>query len=503
MATKAVDRRGFLQRVAVAAGGTALWPFADVAAGARPTPPPGLSELGPVPDLRDGKVRLHLPSGFEYRSFHDNDGPPITLDDGTVLPGRHDGMAAFRGPDGKVWLIRNHEVNGSAINGAFGPGTPYDSSALGGTTTTLVDGEGNVYDSFTSLNGTQMNCMGGRMPWGSWITCEETINGPDVFDDFTRGVAPPTTYIQNARLTQPHGFIFEVPAGGQSNRQPIRSAGRFAHEAVAYDPVGNVLYLTEDNFGFPSGFYRYMPPNNPMVDGHLADGGSLQMLAVVGTPNANLAAAQPAGATYEVTWVDIPDPFPGADGHFPTADGLPTFTNDEAIRWVGDQGRDQGAAYFSRIEGCVYDDGVVYFCCTQGGGPAETSLGPIGDGYGNGTGQIWAYRTAEQVLELVFESPGVSSLDLPDNVAIRSGRGALVLCEDGPGDNYLRGLTTDGQIFDIALNRLRRNATNVPRFGEEFAGATFSPRGATLYVNIQASDGITFAIWGPWAALGV
>jgi secreted PhoX family phosphatase len=31
----------------------------------------------------------------------------------------------------------------------------------------------------------------------------------------------------------------------------------------------------------------------------------------------------------------------------------------------------------------------------------------------------------------------------------------------------------------------------------EFAGATFSPDGETLFVNIQ-SPGITFAIWGPW-----
>jgi len=34
-----------------------------------------------------------------------------------------------------------------------------------------------------------------------------------------------------------------------------------------------------------------------------------------------------------------------------------------------------------------------------------------------------------------------------------------------------------------------------------FAGSTFSPDGKTLFVNIQASKGISFAIWGPWAAL--
>jgi secreted PhoX family phosphatase len=486
MAMKAVDRRTFLQQVAVATGGAALWPFADVVATAEASPG---NALGPVADLRDNKVRLHLPEGFEYRSFHDTDGPPIVLGDGTVLPGRHDGMAAFPGPQGKVWLVRNHEVNGPAS--AFGPGTPYDARTAGGTTTSLVDGRGNVYEAFTSLNGTQMNCMGGEMPWGSWITCEETVNGPDVGPDFTGA--------SNTSLQRPHGYIFEVPAGGQSNRQPIRSAGRFAHEAVAFDPLGGILYLTEDNFGFPSGFYRYIPPQRLTGPG-IADGGRLQMLAVVGRPNADLAAAQPQGATYRVKWVDIEQP----DVVFPYTPGQPAPTsNNDAINFVGNQGRAQGAAWFSRIEGCVYERGVVYFCCTQGGGPPEASFGPIADGFGNGNGQIWAYRIDAQVLQLVYESPGSGALDLPDNVAVRSRRGALVLCEDGTGDNFLRGLTRDGQIFDIALNRLTRNVGGAPRFGEEFAGATFSPDAETLFVNIQAAQGITFAIWGPWSRLGV
>jgi uncharacterized protein len=490
MATKMVDRRGFLQRVAIAAGGTALWPFADVVAGSAQAAS-GFRELGPVADLRDGKVRLHLPEGFQYRSFHDTDGPAIVLDDGTTLPGRHDGMAAFPAPEGKIWLVRNHEVNGPAA--AFGPGQPYDAMTQGGTTTTLVDGRGVVSQSFTSLNGTQMNCMGGRMPWGSWITCEETVNGPDVGADFTG--AP------NTALRQPHGYIFEVPAGGQSDREPIKSAGRFAHEAVAFDPNGGILYLTEDNFGFPSGFYRYIPPSNPMETGRLADGGRLQMLAVAGTPQADLARSQKQRATYRVTWVDIEQP----DVRFPYTPGQPApTTNNDAINFVGNQGREQGAAWFSRIEGCVYDNGVIYFCCTQGGGPAEASFGPIADGFGNGFGQIWAYRINADVLQLIYESPGNAALDLPDNVAIRSGRGTLVVCEDGPVDNYLRGLNRGGRIFDIALNRLTRNAPpNAPRFGEEFAGATFSPDGETLFVNIQAAQGITFAIWGKWARLGV
>ena len=62
---------------------------------------PAFRNLHARPDLRDGAVRLHLPEGFSYRSFHDTESP-VTLDDGTVLPGRHDGMAAFPGPRNTV-----------------------------------------------------------------------------------------------------------------------------------------------------------------------------------------------------------------------------------------------------------------------------------------------------------------------------------------------------------------------------------------------------------------
>jgi uncharacterized protein len=479
-----LDRRTVLRSAAAAAGGAVLGGpflgFINRAAAASPENP-GETEfraLRPVPDLRDGVVRLSLPAGFQYRSFHDTT-QPITLDDGTVLPGRHDGMAAFPGPGGNVLLVRNHEVNGPGA--AFGPGTPYDSAAQGGTTTVEVTPFGQVVHAHTSLNGTQMNCSGGRMPWGSWITCEETVNGPDVGPDFTG--------VPNTALTRPHGFIFEVPADGQSDRQPVTAAGRFAHESVAFDPHGGALYLTEDDFAFPSGFYRYLPDANPMQTGRLGNSGRLQMLAVTGEPNAHLEASQPLRATYQVEWVDIDDPAPT----FSVANPTP---NNEALRYVARQGWVQGAAYFSRLEGAVYDAGVVYFTSTQGGGPAETSLEETVTGFGNGSGQIWAYHTGANMLQLLYESPGRDVLDFPDNVTT-SPRGTIVLCEDNTDFNYLRGLSRGGQLFDIARNEI------AGRTGDEFAGSTFSPDGRTLFVNIQAGAGMTFAIWGPWHLMGV
>jgi len=481
-----VDRRTVLRGAAVAALGGPFLGFVNRAAGAADGGGPAFRQLRAIPDLRDGAVRLWLPEGFQYRSFHDTE-TPVVLDDGTRLPGRHDGMGAFDAGNGNVVLVRNHEINN--------PGTPfgevsqaYDRMARGGTTTIEVTRFGEVVHAYTSLNGTQMNCSGGQMPWGSWITCEETVNGPDVGPDFTG--AP------NTPLQRPHGFIFEVPKTGQSDRAPITAAGRFAHEAVAFDPQDGILYLTEDDFGFPSGFYRYVPPENPMHTGRLSNGGRLQMLAVRGERNADLAVTQPQRATYQVEWVDIEDPAPT----FPPGSPPPT-TNEQALTYVARQGWAQGAAYFSRLEGAVYDTNVVYFVSTQGGGPAEAGIGPIGDGYGNGYGQVWAYHTRAQILQLIYQSPGPDTLDFPDNVTT-SARGTLVVCEDNINDNYIRGLTRGGQLFDIALNRLV-GRSGAPRFNDEFAGSTFSPDGHTLFVNIQASNGLTFAIWGPWHLIGV
>ncbi len=488
-----IERRTVLKGGAAVAGGAVLGgPFQGLVAGpAAGLGAPAFRGLRATPDERDGKVRLHLPEDFSYRSFHDTESP-VTLDDGTVLPGRHDGMAAFaRGDeqDAQVTLVRNHEINGSGT--PFGPigDHTYDPKARGGCTVIDVSLTGEVAGARTGLNGTMMNCSGGPMPWGVWMTCEETVNGPDVGPDFTG--AP------NTALTQAHGFIFEVPTSGRASAEPVTKAGRFAHESVAFDPRGGSLYLSEDNFAFPSGFYRYTPQSSPMETGRLANDGRLQMLKVKGVDNAHLEAAQEKGARYAVEWVDIDDP----DPTFPYTPGqaAPT-TNDEALTHVGDQGRAEGAAHFSRLEGTIHDGGVIYFTSTQGGGAAMTGPDSVA-GYGKGFGQVWGYDTRSETLFLVYQSPGKSTLDLPDNITV-SRRGTLVVCEDSTQDNYVRGLSRGGQLWDIALNRLT-SSTGTDRSGDEFAGSTFSPDGHTLFVNIQASAGMTFAIWGPWERIGV
>lgn len=462
-----INRRSFLKKGAVAAGAVAAaGPYAGFVAPAGASS--GRSDYGPlmpVPDERDGVVRLELPEGFHYRSFHQA-GTPLT--DGTPIPGRGDGMAAFRGPRRSTILVRNHEVNGPV--GAFGDtATAYDPMTGGGTVTTVVSRHGEVLDDWISLNGTQMNCAGGRTIWGSWLTCEETVNGDDVGNDFTD---------QSNEGLAKHGYVFEVPAGGTSDATPIRSMGRFAHEAAAVDNKTGYIYLTEDNFNFPSGLYRYRAPQNPRRVGRVLDGGVLEMLKVVGVDGAALNEGQPSGVTYDIEWVPIPDPDPTF---------APGTTNDEAIVAVGDQGRAQGAAVFSRLEGCTFAAGKVYFVSTQGGATVAPDEAPFG--FGDGRGQVWRLDDRRGKLKMVYESPGSAVLDLPDNVVASRSR-ALVLCEDGRGDNFLRGLTRGGDLFDFARN------ADPEQEGQEFAGATFSYDFKTLFVNIQSSSGYSIAMWG-------
>ncbi|MFL5644718.1 MAG: alkaline phosphatase PhoX, partial [Chloroflexota bacterium] len=112
----AINRRTFLRRAAATAGVMALGgPFQGfVQLAAAASGRPSFRQLRAIPDLRDGQVRLWLPEGFQYRSFHDTEFP-VVLDDGTNLPGRHDGMGAFQGPNGNFVLVRNHELNNPGL----------------------------------------------------------------------------------------------------------------------------------------------------------------------------------------------------------------------------------------------------------------------------------------------------------------------------------------------------------------------------------------------------
>lgn len=474
-----VDRRAFLKGGAAAAAGLGLQALLANRAEGAPTRvafSPDYGPLGPVNDLSTGLPLLQLPDGFRYRSFGWTGDP---LADGTPTPGSHDGMAVVRTVGHLAILVRNHEEGG--VSSAFtDPAITYDSLAPGGTTNLLVDlKSGSLLRAWPSIGGTVRNCAGGPTPWGSWITCEENLDGP------ANG------------YSKTHGWCYDVPALGDADATPLKGMGRINHEAVAVDPRSGIIYETEDKT--PCGLYRYIDEtilerrgHRPIAQlgaglwdrspfhGHhtfkLSGTGILQMLKVKGSPGKNLGGTFAPGTSFDVEWVTIDDP---EKAHHAGTDGLGVFRQGEA----------KGGASFKRLEGCWYYRRKIYIVSTNGGAANQ--------------GQVWVYDPAAETIELLFESPSSSVLNNPDNIAV-SPRGGIILCEDGNvSPQRMHGLTSDGVIFEFARNNVILPApinSSVPAgnyIGSEWAGATFSPEGKWLFANIQ-SPGVTFAITGPW-----
>lgn len=430
--------------------------------------------------IGDAAGIIELPEGFTYSVVSTTGG---VMADGFFRPGRTDGMACFADPANAdhCILMRNHEIWPDTDHGSpFGENNellsrldedmvfglkPDGSPFFGGVTKVVYDMRaGQLVEDYLVLTGTAANCAGGATPWGSWLSCEESPRRPPE---------------ESQRY---HGWVFETPssATGVIAPVPLTAMGRFAHEAVAIDPDTGIAYLTEDS---TTGlFYRFLPD----TPGELHRGGRLQALVIRDWPSASTSnwprdwggpglGHIKQGQSFTIDWIDLDD--------------VESPEGDLAAR-----GHAAGAAQFFRGEGMDYarrpdgSGGDIYFNCTQGG--VQRS------------GQVWRYTPGASEgqnsetgtpgsLTLVYESPDADTLDMCDNLVVAPW-GDLILCEDGRGDQYLRGLTPAGQIYDFARNAHPERS--------EFCGACFSPDGQIMFVNIQ-EPGITLAIRGPWESL--
>ena len=484
-----LSRRGFLAGSASLVATLAALQARRSVAGTRASRfvPGPYGPLRPTPDLETGLPLIYLPEGFEYRSYSWS-GDPMT--DGTPAPDAHDGMgvvaARGSGDDLEVTLVRNHERGFASpilAPGRYDASTPQGQAfAPGGGTTTLTFRGRRWTGAKPSLGGTIYNCAGGATPWGTWLSCEETV-----IDLSTKG-------------GRRHGYVFEVRAdAAETTAKPITGMGRMLHEAVAIDPATGIAYLTEDE-AWNSGFYRYVANAKRIGAGSYEAGGRLQAARVSGRANADLRV--PAiGDVHAIDWVDIDNP-DGDPGKTPA--GISAIT----VRASGPflQAWARGGLVLSRGEGICHHGGKLYLVDTEAGRNAEGHPG-------HGEGAVWEYDPREQTLTAIFVADSQQVGDNMDNVTA-SPRGGLLLCENGDAvtDEYgtgtrLIGLTADGDSYAFAKNNIDLTLEEQVASGKrifadyyrasEWAGACFEPGGEVLFVNIQV-PGITFAIWGPW-----
>lgn len=417
------------------------------AAPSRSGPPgPGYGPLSLVSDEITGLPLLKLPEGFGYRTFGWR-GSPMT--NGVPTPPLPDGMACQPRRDGKWALLRNHEVQTTA--GPISDGVPtYDPDCSGGVTRLILDPDtAEVLTSEAALAGTVRNCSGGPTPWGSWLTCEESLAG------------------SGGGRRRSHGWVFDVPGEGDATARPLKALGRRFHEAAVVVPDGSAVYLTEDRE--TAGLYRFVPTH----PGDLS-AGTLTMLGVKGRPGYDTASGQEVGERLAMTWVPIEDP---ERAHFESGDCLGNYL----------QGRAAGGVRFVRLEGAALRGRSIFFTATQGGDARS--------------GQVWALHLDSQELELVLESPGRQVMTGPDNMCV-SPRGGILVAEDGWGrPQRIHVVTPEGAVAPLVESHMILKGQVHGIAGDfrvtEFAGPCFSPDGKWLFVNAQKA-GVTLAITGPW-----
>ncbi len=409
-------------------------------------------DYGPLVKDPDGVI--DLPKGFNYTAISMTN---EIMSDGLPVPARHDGMAAFAGPNGTIRLVRNHENNPIKAKPELPllkkvkPEKVYDrgfgkSPSMGGTTTLTYDPvKKELVEHHMSLAGTIRNCSGGPTPWGSWITCEENLSRA------------------SDRFEQDHGYCFEVPANAEGllSPEPLKEMGRFNHEAIAIDLRSGVVYLTEDR---PDGLlYRYLPKDRR----HLNLGGQLQALCIVDKPSFNTSnrpkRVMEFGQKFSVKWIDLDDV---------------TAPNDD-LRFRGIKA---GAASFSGGEGIWYHEGQIIFTCKSGGK--------------SGLGQTFIYRPDEfsgdrfkedGTVELFVEPNDKDVYNSGDNLTVHP-NGEVYICEDGKDLNGVIRISPEGKVMRFLRNRMNSS---------EMCGGSFSADGKIFFVNMQ-SPGITFAIHGPF-----
>ena len=120
---------------------------------------------------------------------------------------------------------------------------------------------GAVAGGYRILTGTTRNCAGGRTPWYTWLSCEESGSA---------------------------GQVYECDPLRSGNGVVRPALGAFNHEAAVVDPQTSKVYLTEDN---PVGrLYRFTPTTPGILSSGTLEAASVSGDTVTWRPT---SAAQP------------------------------------------------------------------------------------------------------------------------------------------------------------------------------------------------------------------
>jgi secreted PhoX family phosphatase len=407
-----MDRRAFLRATLASAGAATTLPSVAMAA-----PLPHRQTAGPYGSI-DGRQPdengLLLPEGFTSRRVAVAGEPVGTTDYAWhVFP---DGAATFEDGDGGWYYVCNSEV--------FAP------DGAGGASAIHFDADGEIVDAYRALDGTTANCAGGPTPWGTWLSCEERIDGL--------------------------GQVWETDPTGETPGQARPALGRWAHEAVAVDPDGEALYLTEDN---PAGhLYRFTPEAYPDLDAGQLDA------AVVAEDGS-------------VAWIPVPDP---------SATSAP----------VRDQVAE--ATVFPGNEGIWFHEGVIVFTSKVDNRVHEIDLG------------------AQQYRLLYDGTTTPEPLRGVDNVTFDAGSGDVFVAEDG-GNMEVVLLTPEGDVVPFArVVEAGHDGSEVtgPCFSPDGTRLYFSSQRGTTpktiteiagdrgVVSDLRSGGVTWEVTGPFRGAG-
>ena len=236
--------------------------------------------------------------------------------------------------------------------------------------------------------------------------------------------------------------MWECDPLGQRAAVVRPALGVFNHEAVAVDPHGRQLYLTEDRPD--GGLYRFTPERYP----DLGQG----RLEVAGLP-------ADTGDGWKLTWLPVADP---------TARRRPTRYQQSAM------------LAFNGGEGIVYHAGSIWFTT-------------------KGDDSIWQYHIGTGLLSRVYSAADYAKPVLTgvDNLTVDRNNN-LFVAEDG-GDMQVVMVPLQGEIRAVAqLSGQPRSEITGVAFSPDGSRLYFSSqRGETG----DPDDGLTYEISGAFGAL--